>query len=121
MSNIPELLVLRKAKELCVAVNEITADLPAHEQAVFSAQARRAALSTPSNISEGRPGSTRNYIRFLRIAMGSNAELHTQLELAHDLRFGDASKIKSALQLSDEVGRMLNSMVSALQRRLSNP
>jgi four helix bundle protein len=121
MSRIPELLVLRKAKELCVAVNEIAASLPVSEQAVFSVQARRAALSTPSNISEGRSGSTKTYIRYLTIAMGSNAELHTQLELARELGWGDARKITGALKLSDEVGKMLNGLISALRRRLPNP
>jgi four helix bundle protein len=47
------------------------------------------------------------YRQFLGIALGSNFELQTQLEIAQTLGFGDLSQIQEAESLSHEVGKMI--------------
>ena len=76
-------------------------------------QLRRAAVSIPSNIAEGRGRSTRkDFIQFLHITQGSLAELETQLVLAYEL-YGIS--IEESVALSHEIGRMLSSMINKLK------
>lgn len=66
----------------------LSALLPSAERYGLCAQMRRASVSIPSNIAEGQSrGTARNCLHFVRIALGSSAELDTQLELARRLRF----------------------------------
>jgi four helix bundle protein len=56
----------------------------------FKDQIQRAAVSVPSNISEGyERQSNKGFVKFLFIARGSSGELRTQLYLAIDLKFID--------------------------------
>lgn len=76
---------------------------------------RRAAVSIPSNIAEGHGrGSTREFIQFLKIARGSQAELTTQLQICMKLEYFSESKSQNALTMCDEVHKMLNSLITKL-------
>ena len=76
---------------------------------------RRASVSVASNIAEGYGrGSTGEYKQFLAIARGSNLELQTQLYIASELSYGEPALSKTADDLSNEVSRMLNSLLSKL-------
>jgi four helix bundle protein len=75
------------AMKLAVAVYEITKVLPREELYGLSAQLRRAVVSIPSNISEGHQQGTRSYAHFVTLALGSLAEMETQLELATRLGY----------------------------------
>lgn len=64
----------------------LTARFPKVEQFSLAAQMRRSAVSIPSNIAEGAARrSSREFVQFLSVALGSLAELDTQLELAEQL------------------------------------
>lgn len=74
---------------------------------------RRAANSIPSNIAEGHARqSRRDYLRFLRTARGSLAELETQIELAR--RFGYIANPEHVLSLAKECALLLQSMIRKL-------
>ncbi len=75
---------------LAETVYEISAKFPADERFGLTAQIRRSAVSIPSNIAEGAGRSGTNELgHFLGIALGSAAELETQLELADRLDLAD--------------------------------
>ena len=83
-----DLIVWQKGISLAKLVYDLTRGFPIEEKFGIVAQMRRAAISIPSNIAEGYGRqSLMDYLRFLRTARGSLAELDTQLELAIELRF----------------------------------
>ncbi|HEY7532009.1 MAG TPA: four helix bundle protein [Nitrospiraceae bacterium] len=79
--------VWNKAMDLATEVYSITDQFPKEELFGLVSQTRRAAVSIPSNIAEGAARNSRKeYIQFLYVALGSVAELETQLLLATRLK-----------------------------------
>ncbi len=69
--------------ELASEVYSITRGFPKEEIYGLTLQARRSAVSVPCNIAEGAArNSKKELIQFLHVALGSAAELETQLILA---------------------------------------
>src|SRR5208282_1403515 len=96
--------------ELAETVYRVTARFPKSEIFALSSQMRRAAVSIPSNIAEGRSrDSRREFLYFLSVSRGSLAELETQLELAIRLDYTD-SDLHSARAQTDTLGKKLNSL-----------
>lgn len=81
-----ELDAWRRAMELAEACYSTTAAFPVDERFGLTQQVRRCAVSIPSNIAEGHRLSRPSFRRHLTIALGSLAELETQLELAMRLK-----------------------------------
>jgi four helix bundle protein len=110
-----DLIVWQKAMDLVVEIYRLVKKLPKEETYALSDQMRRAVVSIPSNIAEGRGRSSeKDYLRFLFIARGSQAEVETQLLVCVRLDYLSESEIESAMNLCSEVGRMLNSMTRKL-------
>jgi four helix bundle protein len=111
-----KLIVLQKAHELTLKIYEITKDFPRAEVFGLTAQIRRAAVSVPSNVIEGKArGSNKEYKRFLLISRGSLEEVKYQLLLAKDLKYIDEDKYKESIELAKEVGRMLNGLIVSIK------
>ncbi len=71
-----------KSMDFAETMYEMTADFPEHEKFGLISQIRRAAISIPANVAEGAARkSTKEFIQFIHVAMGSCSELDTQLEL----------------------------------------
>lgn len=82
-------------------------------------QLRRALDSVPTNIAEGHSrGSTKEFLRFLRIARGSLAEVLTLLTLARRLHYLPPAALDTLDALGGRVGAMLTRLVQALRRRV---
>jgi four helix bundle protein len=97
------LLAWQKSMELVVLIYEITKSFPREETYGLVSQIRRAAVSVPSNISEGTAGrSVEQFKSFLGIAIGSLNELSTQLEIAIRIGYLDTSAYDKAQRLADE-------------------
>ncbi len=72
--------VWKLSMDMVTKVYGITGKFPVEERFGLSQQMRRAAVSVPSNIAEGSARKSSNeFIQFLYIALGSLAELETQL------------------------------------------
>lgn len=107
-----ELIVWQRSMELVVAIYQITESFPREEIYGLTAQMRRAAVSIPSNIAEGRFRGTRaDYINFLRIAHASGAELGTQIEIAKRLRKTINLDYRKVDMLLEETMKMLSTMI----------
>ncbi len=110
-----DLIAWQRAMELTKLVYRATARMPAGERFGLTSQMRRSAVSIPSNIAEGYAReSLDDYLRHLRIARGSHAELQTQLVLAEDLGF---VKVPATLiSLSTETDRVLQGLIRSPER-----
>lgn len=87
MANYRKLEVWRAAKELAVCAYKLTEGLSETEKYNLTSQIQRSAVSVVANIAEGAGrGTDLDYARFVRIALGSLAELSALLELAVELK-----------------------------------
>ncbi len=110
----------QKGMELTKMVYQLTRGFPADERFGLTNQLRRASVSIPSNIAEGKGRlTTGELLQFLSIARGSTLEVQTQLELALDMAFGDATAIERAQALATEILRILNASISTLRARIA--
>ncbi len=122
LKNYKELKVWQKSYQLCLEVYRITALFPNDEKFGLTSQIRRAVVSVPSNIAEGYGRkTTADYIRFLYIAYGSTCELETQIMLSGDLDYMDTKLAKSIIGKTNEVERMLKSLIKSLENKHLTP
>lgn len=113
--NYKDLVVCQKGIALAKIVYRLTHSFPSAEKFGLVAQIRRAAVSIPSNLVEGKARhTTGEFVQFISHAEGSVAELDTQLILSCELRFCDYSSTTPAFELIGELRRMLN----VLRRKL---
>jgi four helix bundle protein len=102
--------------ELAKTVYAATQRMPESERFGLTNQIRRAAVSIPSNIAEGHGRQSRpDYLKFLRIARGSLAELMTQIELALSLRMVAPNSLLQTLL--EEEDRILQGLIRSLERK----
>ena len=107
-----DLDVWKKSMDLTEHIYRATKEYPRIEQYTIVSQMRRAALSVPSNIAEGAARrTTKDYIRFLYIALGSISELETQCLISKRLEYYDYSCINDLLNIK----RMLSSLIKSLE------
>lgn len=98
--------------DLVTALHRFTEVFPQEERFGLTAQMKRSACSIPSNIAEGRlRGSKRDFLKYLRIAYGSGAELETQLELTKRIFPIDVQQFEEVEGLLTEVMKILNVML----------
>ncbi|MBI2870095.1 MAG: four helix bundle protein [Candidatus Omnitrophica bacterium] len=110
-----ELDVWKKGIDLVVAIYKVTETFPGHEAYGLTAQMRRCAISVPSNIAEGfKRNRNKEFKYFLDIAMGSLAELETQLIIAEKLELIDKSKCAYNYELIDHLMRMATNLSKSL-------
>jgi four helix bundle protein len=112
-----DLVVWQKAMTLAEVTYTLARRLPRDERYVLGAQMRRAALSVPSNIAEGQCRTTAGFQQFLRVVLGSVAELETQFDLAARLALLNRDDVDSARCQAEEVARLIWGLMAALGRR----
>ncbi len=81
--NYRDLIAWQKAMDLIEQVYRATASFPKEEVYGLTSQARRSAVSIPSNIAEGQGRrTTGEFLHQLSVAHGSLRELETQILIA---------------------------------------
>src|SRR6202008_832954 len=114
-SSFKDLRVWQEAMRFAVDVYRATAQFPRHELYGLSQQLRRAAVSVPSNIAEGKGHrSDREFGNFLLHARGSLLEVQTQLMIAQELQYLGSEEAKQLLASADAIGRSLNSLINSM-------
>lgn len=110
-----DLTVWQKSMDLVEIIYQITDDFPSKEQFGLVSQMRRCAVSIPSNIAEGagRKGN-KEFSRFLYIALGSLAELETQIEICERLQY--SNELREIKELMIYIRRMLSKLTKSINQ-----
>ena len=115
MKNFKNLKVWQKGIELVVKVYRYSQKFPQEEIYGLTSQMRRSAISIPSNIAEGAArNSTKDYVRFLYISLGSLSELETQIIIASKLDYMDNPLEEKII----EIRKMLTALIKSLKQRI---
>lgn len=110
-----DLIVWKKSIELVIEIYHLTDTFPKEEMYGLTSQMRRAAISIPSNIAEGKLRDSQKECRhFFLISFGSGGELETQIEIAKRLLKTQKRDYRKVDLLIAEVMRMLNKMIFGL-------
>ncbi|MGB5794130.1 four helix bundle protein [Poseidonibacter sp.] len=113
-----DLIVWQKSIDFVESVYKLVKLLPKEETYALSDQIRRASVSIPSNIAEGfGRNSTKEYIHFLYISLGSASEVETQIIIGN--RIGYFRDIDIYISKINEIKKMLNALISSLKRKLN--
>lgn len=121
MNNHKDLKVWQRSMELVTEIYTATREFPKEELFGLTSQLRRAAVSIPSNIAEGYGRLfEKETIRFLSIALGSTAEVETQLYIAKDLGFISLEKAESIISSVREIARMLPALIKSIKQPVNS-
>jgi len=116
MQSYRDLKAWQKAMELVVEIYRITQGFPKHETYGLTSQMRRAAVSIPSNIAEGKGHySDREFTQFLRHARGSLLEVETQILIAEELKYLQKQQSSKLFDLTAETGRNINGLINSFK------
>lgn len=113
-----DLLVWQKGIGLVKEVYLLTEKFPHSEKFALTSQIRRSVISIPSNIAEGQARQhTPEFRHFLHIALGSLAELDTQLTIALELGYAEQKDLNELNQRIVELRKMISGLLSKLTPR----
>ena len=110
-----DLEVWKFAMELVFDVYEVTCSFPQDERFGLVSQMRRAAVSIPSNMAEGKGRtSDKDCANFLGHARGSQHELYTQILIARHLGLISVADCDSICERLKRIGRMLHGLIKSM-------
>ena len=93
----------------------LTKKFPKEELYGLTSQMRRSAISIPSNIAEGfRRYHNKEYKQFLYIALGSCAELETQIIIANELNYINETNKTELIEKIKYIYRMTVKLINKL-------
>ena len=110
-----ELEIWKKGIELVKEIYALTENFPSAEVYGLTSQMRRCSISIPSNVAEGfKRRHAKEFKQFLNIALGSLAELETQIIIAEELHYSFNGKEALISELIDHLNRMIVSLSKKL-------
>jgi len=119
MSNVRsyrDLIVWQQSVDLVTEIYRLTQKFPKYETYGLSDQMRRSSVSIPSNIAEGQARQhTGEFRQFLHVALGSAAELDTQIIIAQRLNYISAEEAAQFEAQIVAIKKMLNKLISRLR------
>ena len=111
-----DLIVWQKSIDFVVHIYQVTKSFPKEEMYTLVSQMRRASSSIPANIAEGSGRkSTKEFIQFLHISLGSASELETFIIISNKLEYISDTETENLLTLNSEIIKMLTALIKSLQ------
>jgi four helix bundle protein len=119
-SSYKDLRAWKQSVDLALEIYRCTQKFPKDELYGLTSQLRRAAVSVPSNIAEGKGRSSdRELVLFLYHARGSLLEVETQLFIARELRYLDQPEAEQLLGLVGTLAKVLNALINSLRKPMA--
>jgi four helix bundle protein len=119
MQNYKDLFVWKKSHQLVLSVYKVSRVFPKEELYNLTSQIRRAALSTPTNISEGCGKFTQlDFAKYLQNALGSTQEVEYLNFLSFELEYISKEEYQKLDQDINEVKAMLISLIKKIRQEL---
>jgi four helix bundle protein len=116
-----DLQIWQKGMELVKEVYHLSSSLPISEMYNLQSQMKRSAVSIPSNIAEGFGRKTsKDFQRFLYMALGSLFELQTQIIISLEQKFIENSQFDIIFEQTREVERMLCSFMESNKKLIKD-
>lgn len=107
----------QKAHALMLVIYRETRGIPEREKFGLVAQMRRSAISVPANLAEGSGRrSTRDFMRFARIALGSLRELEYYIQVCRDLGYWSNEQTRHATSLHRNAAQSLCGLIRSLEQ-----
>ena len=111
-----DLVAWQKGMALVTEIYRATDEFPAREIYGLTNQLRRAGVSVPSNIAEGKGRlSKKEFVQFLAKARGSLCEVQTQLEISSNLGYLSRDTFAALDDQAREVGRVINGLIKKIR------
>lgn len=115
ITNYRDLEIWQLGKKITLEIYNLTQNFPNSELYTLSSQMRRCAISIPSNIAEGfNRYHNKEYKQFLYIALGSCAELDTQIEISRDLNYITQNLHSQISEAINHETRMIRNLIKKL-------
>jgi four helix bundle protein len=115
MTSHKDLDAWKDSVDLVILIYQATQGFPKTELFGLTGQIRRASISIPANISEGAArNQTKDFIRFLRIAMGSLSELETLLIISARISLIDADSYNVLTGKIHKINKQLSGLIRSL-------
>lgn len=117
MKTYREFIAWQKAMAFVTEIYKVTHSFPKDELFGLNSQIRRSAVSIPSNFAEGfgRKGNN-EFLRFIRISIGSLYECQTQLEIARNIEYLNDIEFDSVFAQSKEIEALLRGLEQKLEK-----
>ncbi len=113
-----DLLVWQQSVELAVLCYRLSRKFPKADLFGLTSQLRRSSASVAANIAEGHGReSSLQFVQFLKIAQGSLKEAETHVIIAGRLELGSREDLKQALQMCNDIGKMIRALIRAIQAK----
>ncbi|MEP7103114.1 MAG: four helix bundle protein [Candidatus Dojkabacteria bacterium] len=115
ISSYKDLSIWKKSINLSVKIYQYTENFPAKEVYGITNQLRRSSVSIPSNIAEGSRRTTKDFINFLRISLGSLSELETQTLISFKINYLNEKQYEELLNDMIEISKMIVTLIKRLK------
>jgi four helix bundle protein len=116
MQSYKDLQVWNRSMALVKDIYSLTNKFPSSERFGLTSQMQRSAVSIPSNIAEGRLRvGEKSFIQFLLIALGSCAELQTQIIITREIGYSKDLEAKKIEEEIEEIMKMISSLIKKLK------
>ncbi len=113
-----DLEVWQRSMQLAKRIYQVTRSFPNDERFGLTNQLRRASVSVPSNLAEGHARfGAGEFSRFISIAMGSVAEIETQILLSTELGYLRTELSSELMTDLETIGKMLRGLAKAISKR----
>ena len=117
-ATVSRLKVRKEAVEVSTTCYEVTRGFSREEQFGLASQMRRAAISIASNIADGAARtSSKEFVQFLYISLGSASELDTQIEIARRIGLRTLPELDKLQSQVNMISRMLQGLIRSVRNR----